>query len=314
MKKISFACILTIICCLVFLGYRHILQPYAFKRNMDSYQEFYYSSDEPDSVPSEHYTVIDNSHQFPNQNKFTALLEQNSDVCGWITIPGTNIDYPVVSATSNTTEHYLTHNFDGEPDRNGTLFLDYRTALYPNTKSLVINGHNMISTGLMFHELEKYKKMDFYQENPTFIFDTLYGDGQWKIFSVFLTNNKEKHGQRFNYFRNNFSSDEEFLDFIYQLQLRSLYDCPVMLNEQDQLLLLSTCTDEMSDMRLVIAARKTRSTEESTVETSLASIKKGVLYPDAWYDLYGGTRPSVTSFTESYSVGEITWYDGYFFD
>ena len=87
-----------------------------------------------------------------------------------------------------------------------------------------------------------------------------------------------------------------------------------MLNEQDKLLLLSTCTDEMSDMRLVIAARKVRDSEDTSVDTSLASTKKGVLYPDAWYNLYGGTRPNVTSFAESYSAGEISWYDGHFFD
>lgn len=252
--------------------------------------------------------------EFPNYAKFESLTERNPDICGWLTIPGTNIDYPVVAATQSTTEHYLTHNIDGDTDNNGTLFLDYRTALYPNAQSLVINGHNMTSTGLMFHELEKYKRMEFYQENPTFTFDTLYSDGQWKIFSVFLTNNKENHGERFHYFRNNFSSEEDFLEFLYQLELRSLYECPVTLNEEDTLLLLSTCTDEMSDMRLVVAARKVREEEALTVDTSLAGTKKGVLYPDAWYDLYGGVRPKVTSFAESYSAGEITWYDGYFFD
>lgn len=327
-KSISIICIILLVCSLLFLSYYHVLQPYFSEKSTDTYRELYHTakdtssdfevSQTPDaeagSATTMNEALDDAQATAALTGKFDTLRVQNKDICGWLTIPGTNIDYPVVSATKENTDYYLSHNIDGKDDKNGSLFIDYRTELTTSSKALVINGHNMKSTGLMFHELTKYNKLDFYQQNPTFTFDTIYDDGTWKIFSVFKTNNNANHGERFNYFRDEFDSDTDFLDYVYELELRSIYQCPVDINEDDSLLLLSTCTYEMDDMRLVIAARKLREAESEIVDTTLASTKSAILYPDAWYEQYGGTRPEATSFAVAYSGGEITWYDGNIFD
>ena len=55
---------------------------------------------------------------------YSKLLEMNSDLVGWITVPNTSINHPVVKTANN--EYYLDHNFDKESDRRGAVFMDYR--------------------------------------------------------------------------------------------------------------------------------------------------------------------------------------------
>ncbi len=322
-RAVSIICVLVIVGALLFLLYYHVIQPYLSERATDKYRDLYHSgelsteSSSEDSTEDtvEGETVAEESTEKPdNAERFEALINYNSDIRGWITVPGTNIDYPVVFATEDKTDYYLTHNVDGTEDKNGALFIDYRTELTPDSKVVVINGHNMKSTGLMFHELKEFKTLSFYQEYPTFTFDTLYGDGEYKIISLIKTNNNESHGERFNFYKSNFADDAEFMEYVYQLKMRSMFECPVTVNEDDSLLLLATCTWDMDDMRFIVVARKVREGEAASVDTSLAYKKDAVLYPDAWYDKYGGTRPNVTSFTEAYNAGEITWYDGQIFD
>lgn len=316
-KAVRIICIVAICGALLFLLYYHLIQPYFSERTTDRYRDLYHDTTEDESASQEDTEQTQGETQDYDaeeySDRFKALINYNADIRGWINIPGTNIDYPVVQAREDTTDYYLTHNVDGEVDKNGTLFIDYRTVLSKDSKSIVINGHNMKSTGLMFHELIDYKTFEFYQQNPVITFDTVYGDAQWKIISLIKTNNNESQGERFNFFKTDFTSDEDFMEYVYQLELRSLYNCPVTVNEDDQLLILSTCTWEMDDMRFLIVARKVRDGEDASVDTSQAEVKKAVLYPDAWYSKYGGERPEVSDFKTAYSNGQITWYDGTLF-
>ncbi len=327
-KAVSIICFTAIAGALLFLLYYHVIQPYLSERATDKYRDLYHneeadtaSSTEEESTDETKAAEAESSEacsteadKQDNAERFAALINYNSDIRGWITVPSTNIDYPVVFASEDKTDYYLTHNIDGEEDKNGALFIDYRTELTEDSKVVVINGHNMKSTGLMFHELKEYKTLSFYQNNPVFTFDTVFGDGEYKIISLIKTNNNESHGERFNFFKTDFDTDEEFMEYVYQLQLRSLFNCPVTVNEDDSLLLLATCTWDMDDMRFIVVARKVREGEDASVDTSQAFKKDAVLYPDAWYEKYGGTRPNVTSFTEAYAAGEITWYDGKLFE
>jgi hypothetical protein len=82
------------------------------------------------------------------------------------------------------------------------------------------------------------------------------------------------------------------------------------LNENDHLLLLSTCSYEISNYRTVIVARRVRKGESSEVDTSSAVIRSDVLYPSNWYDKYDGEEPTVISFEDEMSFGTPFWYDG----
>ena len=43
--------------------------------------------------------------------KYAEVYAQNSDLVGWISIPSTRIDYPVMQ-TKDSTDFYLNHTFD----------------------------------------------------------------------------------------------------------------------------------------------------------------------------------------------------------
>lgn len=324
-RYISLICILLIVGALVFLLYYHIIQPYQSERTTDKYRNIYhYTEDTGTNETSEDTGTKNNTSTIINDTVVTQetkiltshltwdeLATYNEDICGWITMPNTNIDYPVVqSSDEQNSNYYLTHNLDGDEDKNGCLFADYRTQVGENPKNIVINGHNMKSTGLMFHDLANYNDLDFYKDNPVFTFNTPLEDAQWKIFALIKTNNNKDHGIRFDYFQNDFATELEFLNFVYQLELRSIYSYPVTVNEDDQILILSTCTYEMNDMRLLVVARKVRDGESTEVDTSKAYQKTEILYPDAWYNSHSTIRPEETSFEEELEVGNVPWYDG----
>lgn len=312
-RYISIFCILLILGAALFLLYYHFIQPYLSEQATHRYRDIYHELGDNGSKHTASGQPADDSEQVSENpvSIWEELTTYNADICGWLTIPNTNIDYPVVQASDeDASDYYLTHNLDGSEDKNGSLFIDYRTPLRSDSRSTTINGHNMKSTGLMFQQLSSYDDLAFYKDNPVITFNTPQEDAQWKIFAMIKTNNNEKHGSRFDYFRDDFASDEDFMEFVYELQLRSMYACPVTVNENDAILILSTCTYEMNDMRFLVAARKLRSGESAEVDTDDAYVKDEVLYPDAWYDIYGGTRPEVTSFQEAYQTGSLAWYDG----
>ena len=328
-KLVSVICILLIVGGLSFLLYYHVIEPYLSEQTADRYRDIYYAATE---VSNETETPSDSETELPlaeaegeqpteltepepepisSSMQWDTLKTYNEDICGWITIPDTNIDYPVVTAAdSDMADFYLKHDIDGKYNKNGSIFVDYRTPIRKYSRCIVINGHNMKSNELMFHDLTKYDSMSFYRGHPVFTFNTPEENARWKIFALIKTNNRESQGERYPYYRDNFTSDEEFMQFIYELQVRSIYSYPVTINERDTVLILSTCTYELPDMRLLVIARKVRKGESEDVNTNLAYQKDEVVYPDAWYATYPAVRPEVSSFAEAHRAGELTWYDG----
>ena len=101
--------------------------------------------------------------------KFAQLYEENPDFAGWLRIPGTKIDYPVMSRAGDN-NYYLDKNFEQQHDKNGSLILDYRNDISTNGtavgQNLIIYGHNM-RTGVMFGTLKDFKEKSFCDEHRT---------------------------------------------------------------------------------------------------------------------------------------------------
>lgn len=245
--------------------------------------------------------------------KFYPLLEQNSDTIGWMSIPGANVDNPVVKTPEDydTLEpFYLKHAFDKSSSRYGALFVDRYTEVSPQRQSqnIVVYGHHM-RDGTMFGSVKKYRQLDFYKENPTIEFDTLYRKGTYKVFSVFIVNTipESDNGFVFEYRYSDFDNQQDFMQMVEQMQVRSIINTPVDVQPGDELLTLSTCTYEFDDARLVLVARKVREGESASVDVGAATLNPKPLYPQIWYDKKGGTPPDVTSIHQkTYSAPSIT--------
>ena len=92
-----------------------------------------------------------------------ALQQVNSDVIGWIAIPGTEISYPLMQGTDN--DYYLTHTWNQNSSAVGAIFMDCRCSADFSGFNTIVYGHRM-NNGSMFAALKHYKKQDFLQAHP----------------------------------------------------------------------------------------------------------------------------------------------------
>ena len=261
-----------------------VIDSYISQKAASEIQELYHHQQDSENN--------NDSEKAEEDSKFSELSKINSEICGWITVPGTRIDDPVLQGNKNETHFYLDHNYKREKSKYGSIFLDPICQLSENPKNCVIYGHHM-ADGQMFADLMKFSSLDFYKQNPLISFETIYDrNAKWKIFSVFKTNTLASQGKIFYYVVSDFADNNSFLDYVSQIRKRSLLDIPVDVNENDKLITLSTCSYEFQDFRTVVVARRVRNGEDEAVDTSLAAEAKNPLMPECWYKKHGGSPPA----------------------
>lgn len=187
--------------------------------------------------------------------EYADLYEKNDDLVGWIRIPDTKINYPVMQ-TKEDMEYYLHRDFNGNEDVNGLPFLDARCDVEKPTTNLLIYGHSM-NSGAMFAGLADYKDYDFYQKHKKIYFDTMQERGEYEIVAVFQSRVAYVDEVAFRYY--NFiqaDTQAEFDSFISTVEKLAYYDTGNEAVFGDQLLTLSTCDREITDGRLVVLARR----------------------------------------------------------
>lgn len=187
--------------------------------------------------------------------KVKELQKENSDIVAWIEIEGTNINYPILHTTNN--DFYLDHNYKKEKAQTGSLFLDKDFDIKNGSSNYLIYGHRN-KQGMMFEDLLKYAKEDFYKEHKKIRFTTDREDSQYEIMAVFYSRvyyKDEKNVFRYYYFVN--AKDEnEYNNYVKQSKDASIYDTGVTAKYGEQLLTLSTCEYSQEDGRFVVVAKK----------------------------------------------------------
>ena len=185
--------------------------------------------------------------------EFAELYNLNSDIVGWMTIPGTEIDYPVMQ-TPDRVDYYLTRNFDKEASARGCLYARERCDIFTPSDNITIYGHRM-RDGSMFARLDKYMKKSFWEENPYIYFDTLTELHTYKVMAVFLTTASVGEGFEYHLFENA-ATEAEFDSFVDTCQELALYDTGVDARYGDKLITLSTCEYSQTNGRLVVVAKR----------------------------------------------------------
>ena len=141
--------------------------------------------------------------------------------------------------------------------------------------------------GSMFGTITNYKDINFYKENPTISFDTLYEKGTYKIFAILIgdSGTDNSFGFEYKYWNTSFASQEEFLQWVELSRIRSLINTTVDVQAYDEVLTLSTCANSYyKNARFVIMARRIRTGESEEVDTFGATINPNPLYPVSYYD------------------------------
>lgn len=186
--------------------------------------------------------------------EFATLYEMNNDIVGWLTIPGTVINYPVMQ-TPDSPDYYLHKNFDKEYSAQGCLYARESCDVFAPSDNIIIYGHRM-KDGSMFSALEKYQSKSFYEENPTLTFNTLTQHQTYEVFAVFVTTATLEDGFHYHLFVDAYN-EEEFNEFISTCKALSFYNTGVDAQFGDKFITLSTCDYADVNGRLVLVAKRT---------------------------------------------------------
>lgn len=187
------------------------------------------------------------------ESPYLPLKEKNSDFFGWVCIPDTIVDYPVMHTPENET-YYLYRSFDKATSHSGVPFLSKDS--YIGSGNYLIFGHN-IKDGSMFHMITDYADVEFWREHPVIRFDTMEEAGEYEILGAFYSKDYTPEETGFRYYQYGDLSDPElFTSYVSEVKRASVYDTGITAEYGDQLLTLSTCSYHVDNGRFVVVGRK----------------------------------------------------------
>lgn len=177
------------------------------------------------------------------QVDFDGLKKINPDVIAWIQIPALNISYPVVQGKDNY--YYLHHMFDGQENKNGSIFVDYHNQPDFTDSNTIVYGHNM-KNGSMFGILDRYQEQRLYQKYPCFY---IYVPGavlEYQIISCYAGRNGSI-GYTYS-----FPEAEAFQKFLNTILSYAGYDTETEVTDSDHIVTLSTCVNTDRNYRYLV--------------------------------------------------------------
>jgi len=177
---------------------------------------------------------------------FEALNLVFPGVVGWIRLEDTLIDYPVMQYTDN--DFFLSRLPDGTPHRSGSIYLDYRNKKDFSDKSILIYGHET-RAGDMFGVLKEYRNQEFFEANPVMHIHTPEKDYMLILFAGHVAHSVRDHPPL------DFADDEEFFEYIEHIKNKSVFSSNTVVNAEDRIVSLVTCTYDFSNARLILVGK-----------------------------------------------------------
>ena len=192
------------------------------------------------------------------QEQYQTLASTNPDCVGYLEIPGTEIQFPIMF-TPQEPEKYLYRDFFGKNEKRGTPFLDKATVL-GESQNYIIYGHNM-KDGSVFGTLPSFLDKNFCEEHRLIYFNTGVSEGVYEIVAVCKTEVLAKVSEEFKYYQyGGLLSQADFDAYAESIRdmANLLFDYDV--KWEDELLTLSTCYHRRfgDDGRLIVVAKRIR--------------------------------------------------------
>lgn len=229
-KKCLAKRIIALICLLIAFSFGLFVYAKTFTNN-DGYKVGFYSP-YTDELPVINDVKIE---KYDYQKEIQNLKEyyQNDDIVGKLIIDGTDIDEPILQGKDNS--YYLNHNAYGNYQAEGSVYEDYRTKI--GDKKVLIFGHSSPGWDVPFNELEKYYDKSFYDNHKEIKVVTENGITVYEIFSVHVETSD------FTYMNIHIDTDT-YNSYLKKYQDRSFYKTTATVNDNDQILLLQTCSNK----------------------------------------------------------------------
>lgn len=184
-------------------------------------------------------------NDLPNYKKidFNSLVSINSDIIGWIIIPGTIVDYPIVYSHDNN--EYLKLTFQKEYSSSGSIFMDTRNKTDFSDYNSIIYGHNM-KNGSMFRVLRNYMDENFYKEHRYIQIYTPNKNYTYKIISCYET---IKTSEAYTI---NFNNQDEYSNWLETISKNSQYYTNEYNNDKSTITLSTCAGGHGGDERFVV--------------------------------------------------------------
>lgn len=158
----------------------------------------------------------------------------NNDIVGILSNSDDTLNEIVMQSIDN--DYYLEHTVYHESNWRGQTFLDYRNDIN-NSNKLIIYGHNSNYYNLPFKVLENYYNKSYYDENKYLYLQTDLNKYKYEIFSVYVEVSDWEY-----YNKMKFNTKDEYYNHILKLKNKSMYDTDVLVNEDDKILIIQTCS------------------------------------------------------------------------
>lgn len=184
-------------------------------------------------------------------SSFEALWGINTDVCGWLSLEGTKIDYPIL--WNQDLLYYINHDIYKKFSLAGSIFLDNRNATDFSDAYSLIYGHHM-EKSRMFGDLDLYKDETFFREHKTGSLLLPEGSYELKIAACLVTASSEDRIFDPTLWKEDVSG---LVEYIRKNEIASHLEVMDELEKEGEnakIVALSTCSSEFSEARTVVIA------------------------------------------------------------
>ncbi|MBF0990858.1 MAG: class B sortase, partial [Atopobium sp.] len=196
----------------------------------------YYAQDVINQELASYTTVPEKKDEAPVVD-WAGLKAVNSQVVGWIQIPGSQINYPVYQTTDN--EYYLHTNAKGEWSIGGQIFMDYENN--PNgliDQQTILYGHHM-RNGSMFQFIGALNDQSTFNKVETIWYLTPTQTYELEPVFTYHTDEDDDEVRQFN-----FTSVDEFRSYLKDRLSRAVSsrsDAAEVISRAEHVLTLFTC-------------------------------------------------------------------------
>ena len=178
---------------------------------------------------------------------FTALKTQNPEVCGWVRLSDTAIDFPLVRTKDN--DFYLNHLFNEKKNKIGTPFVDAGNTGDFTDRNTIIYGH-ALKSGAMFGSLWEYENPNYFTRHPKI--SLFLPDGRQLTLAVFACTRVEAARSAMPI---SFPTEAAFLSYIDDLHEGSAFSSSVRITSADRLVTFCVVLPEGAEGRLLVSCK-----------------------------------------------------------
>lgn len=212
----------------------------------------------------------------PEPLSFWELQRINPEVCAWVSVYGTNIDYPVCQASAEKYDKYLTTNAKGEHSLSGALFIEEANAADFSDFATIVYGHHM-ENDVMFGPITDFSNKGFFDEHR---YGNLFADNRNWGLEFFCYLDADAYDK--SVYRYAFSSMQDRQDYLDLLRQRARHwRDETAVDASDRLVLLSTCSEGYTNARAILVG-KVSDTRFKNTFVKVPNLGTGVDIPEGW--------------------------------